>query len=183
MIRRPPRSTLFPTRRSSDLNGGSKSVPQGASVFTTTSATLVSGTTQAVSFSATGLPTGTTAAFSSTACSPTCSTGLTLSTTTPTPTGTYTITVTGTGGSVTKTTSFTLTVNPSVPPLSCLQGTGPLLTLSGVKTAQYENQSLAANTRIDASTAQFVTSAWAPVRLGGGSNVCFSGGEVLGQLP
>src|SRR5213080_5034741 len=105
--------TVNPTSSSFDFsltNGGSKSVAQGASVFTTTSAALVSGTTQAVSFSAAGLPTGATAAFSSTACSPTCSTTLTLSTVASTPTGAYTITVTGTGGSVTKTTSFTLTV-------------------------------------------------------------------------
>src|SRR5439155_435284 len=67
----PPPSTSFDF---SLTNGGSKSVAQGASVFTTTSATLVAGTTQSVSFSAAGLPTGATAAFSSTACSPTCST-------------------------------------------------------------------------------------------------------------
>src|SRR5207247_4092888 len=30
---------------------------------------------------------------------------------------------------------------------------------------------------------QFLTTAWAPVRLGGGSNACFSGGKVIGQLP
>src|SRR5205823_2029030 len=164
-------------------NGGNKSVTRGASVSNTISATLVSGTARAVSFSAAGLPTGATAPFSSTACSPTCSTALTLSTTTSTPTGTYPITVTSTGGGVTKTTSFSLTVSSGAPTSSCLQGTGPLLTVSGVKTAQYENQSLAANTRIDASHAQFLTTAWAPVRLGGGSNACFSGGEVIGQLP
>src|SRR3989442_3649630 len=94
-------------------NGGSKSVTRGASVSNTISASLVSGTARAVSFSAAGLPTGATASFSSTACLPTCSAGLTLSTTTSTPTGTYAITVTSTGGGVTKTTSFSLTVNPT----------------------------------------------------------------------
>ena len=42
-------------------NGGNKSVAQGTSVSNTLSATLVSGTAQSVSFSATGLPTGATA--------------------------------------------------------------------------------------------------------------------------
>src|SRR2546425_460889 len=94
-------------------NGGSKSVSQGASVSNSISAALVSGTAQSVSFSASGLPSGATAAFSPTACTPTCSSGLTISTTSSTPTGTYTLTVTGTGGAVTKTTSFSLTVNPA----------------------------------------------------------------------
>src|SRR5439155_2595322 len=91
-------------------NGGSKSVSQGASVSNSISATLVSGTTQAVTFSASGLPTGASALFSSTACSPTCSTTLTIKTSSTTPTGTSTLTVTGKGGVVTKTTSFSLTV-------------------------------------------------------------------------
>src|SRR5437867_1068162 len=94
-------------------NGGSKSVTQGASVSNTLSAALVSGTAQSVAFSASGLPTGASAVFSPTACTPTCATGLSLSTTASTPTGTYTLTVTGTGGGVTKPTSFGLTVNPA----------------------------------------------------------------------
>src|SRR2546427_248355 len=96
-------------------NGGSKSVTQGASVANTLSAALVSGTAQAVAFSASGLPTGASAVFSPTACTPTCATGLSLSTTASTPTGTYTLTVTGTGGGVTKTTSFGLTVTAGGP--------------------------------------------------------------------
>src|SRR5437762_1050819 len=94
-------------------NGGSKSVSQGASVANTISAALVSGTVQSVAFSASGLPTGATAAFSSTSCTPTCSTALTIKTSSTTPTGTSTITVKGIAGAVTKTTSFSLTVNPA----------------------------------------------------------------------
>src|SRR3989442_145940 len=94
-------------------NGGSKTVTQGASVSNTISAALVSGTAQSVSFSASGLPSGVTAAFSPTACSPTCSTALTLTAGASATTGTSTVTVTGTGGGVTKTTSFSLTVNPA----------------------------------------------------------------------
>src|SRR5438132_1229767 len=46
-------------------NGGNKTVVQGQSVSNTITATLVSGTSQPVSFSASGLPTGATAAFRS----------------------------------------------------------------------------------------------------------------------
>src|SRR5438094_205978 len=76
-------------------NGGSKSVSQGASVANTINAALVSGTAQSVAFSASGLPTGATASFSPTGCSPTCSTTLNISTTSSMPPGTYTITVIG----------------------------------------------------------------------------------------
>ncbi|TMA51589.1 MAG: right-handed parallel beta-helix repeat-containing protein, partial [Deltaproteobacteria bacterium] len=62
-------------------NGGSQSVTQGASAINTITATLLSGSAQAVSFSASGLPTGATAAFSPMTCSPGCSTTLTLTTT------------------------------------------------------------------------------------------------------
>src|SRR5205823_3298236 len=62
-------------------NGGSKAVNQGASVANTINAALVSGTAQSVAFSASGLPTGATASFSPTECSPTCSTTLNISTT------------------------------------------------------------------------------------------------------
>src|SRR5205809_1024973 len=94
-------------------NGGSKTVTQGASVTNSISAALVSGTAQSVSFSASGLPSGVTAAFSPTACSPTCSTTLTLTAGASATTGTSTVTVTGAGGGVTKTTTFSLTVNPA----------------------------------------------------------------------
>src|SRR5206468_577063 len=63
-------------------NSGDQSVVQGATVSNTITATLVSGTAQAVSFSASGLPAGASATFSPTACTPTCATTLTLTTTT-----------------------------------------------------------------------------------------------------
>src|SRR3989344_4180243 len=81
-------------------NGGNKSVTQGSS-----------GTTQSTGFAVSGLPTGATASFSPTACSPNCSTTLTISTSASTPAGNSTIIVTVTAGSVTKTSTFTLTVN------------------------------------------------------------------------
>jgi len=98
-------------------NGGNRSVIQGQSVTNTITANLLSGTTQSVSFSAPGLPSGTTASFSPPSCSPGCTSTLTLTTSATTPTGPSTITVTGTGGSLSRTTSFTLTVNAPPPPL------------------------------------------------------------------
>jgi hypothetical protein len=89
---------------------GNKSVLAGAAVSNTISATLDSGSSQAVSFSVSGLPTGATASFSTASCSPACSTVLNISTTTSTPAGSFPITVTSTGGGVTKTTVFTLSV-------------------------------------------------------------------------
>ncbi|MEK7576500.1 MAG: Ig-like domain-containing protein, partial [Patescibacteria group bacterium] len=91
-------------------NGGARSVVQGSSVTNTVTATLLAGATQAVSFTASGLPVGATATFSPASCNPTCTTTLTVSTLSTTPTGASTITITGTGG-VTRTTSFSLTVN------------------------------------------------------------------------
>src|SRR5437660_6384576 len=76
-------------------NGGNKTVVQGQSVSNTITSTLVSGTSQPVSFSASGLPTGATAAFSPGSCSPTCSSTLTLATSASTQAGLSTITVTG----------------------------------------------------------------------------------------
>lgn len=95
------------------FNGGDKSVTQGSSVTNSVTATLLSGATQSVSFSASGLPSGATASFSPTSCNPTCSTTITISTQVSTPTGNSTITVTGIGGGLSKTTQFTLTVNTS----------------------------------------------------------------------
>jgi Concanavalin A-like lectin/glucanases superfamily len=99
------------------------SAAQGASATNTITANLVTGSPEAVSFSATGVPSGASASFSQKTCSPTCSSLLTIATAASTPTGTYTITVAGTGGGVTRTTSFTLTVNsptgsPPSPPSS-----------------------------------------------------------------
>src|SRR3989344_114577 len=92
-------------------HGGNKSVTQGSSVTNSVTATLSSGTSQSTGFAVSGLPTGATASFSPTACSPTCSSTLTINTLSTTPTGNSTVTITATGGSVIKTSTFTLTVN------------------------------------------------------------------------
>ena len=95
-------------------NSGDQSVIAGSSVTDTISTTLVSGVSQAVSFSVSGLPSGATRSFSSTSCSPFCSTLLTITTSGSTPTGNYPITVSATGGGVTRTTAFTLSVGTAV---------------------------------------------------------------------
>jgi len=97
-------------------NSGSISVAQSGSGANTITRTLNSGTTQGVTLSASGLPSGASASFTTNPCNPTCSSALTI-TTNSTPTGTYPITVTG--SPLNKTTSFSLVVSASP---SCSNG-------------------------------------------------------------
>ncbi len=97
-------------------NSGGITVDQGASGSNTITATLTSGVSQSVSFACTsGLPSGAACSFSPSSGLPTFSSTLTVSTSGSTPAGSYTVTVTGTGGSLSRTTSFTLTVNTPPP--------------------------------------------------------------------
>jgi hypothetical protein len=96
-------------------NPSSGTVTQGSNTNTTISATLIGGSTQSVSFTAYGLPSGASASFSSMVCSPTCQTNMTISTTTSTPTGQYLITINATGGGITRSTTYQLTVNQRPP--------------------------------------------------------------------
>ena len=114
--------TIPPTFDFSLANGGARSVVQGQSVNNTITANLVSGTSQAVSFTTSGLPTGATYTYSPTSCSPACTTTFNITTLASTPTGNYTIIVTGTAGTLSRTTSFALAVTstadtqpPSIP--------------------------------------------------------------------
>src|SRR5439155_26687862 len=91
-------------------NSGDRSVNAGSSVTETISGALVSGASQAVSFSISGLPSGATGSLSSTSCTPTCSTVLTISTSGSTPAGGYPITITSAGGGLKRSTVFTLSV-------------------------------------------------------------------------
>ena len=92
-------------------NSGSVSVLAGTSSSNKISATLSSGSSQAISFSVSGLPSGATGSFSSASCTPTCSTVLSISTTGSTPTGNFSVTVNAAGGGITRSTAFTLTVS------------------------------------------------------------------------
>jgi hypothetical protein len=97
-------------------NMGNQTVVQGQSVTNTITTSLLSGTAQGVSFSASGLPANASAAFSAPSCTPACSSTLTLTASPSTPAGSSTITVAAVGGSVTHTTTFTWTVSATASP-------------------------------------------------------------------
>jgi len=82
-------------------------------------ATLLSGTSQSVSFYiGSGLPAGASASFSS-SCFPTCTSSMTIFTSSTTPIGTYPLVVCGTGGGLIQChSSYSLTVWPAVPDLT-----------------------------------------------------------------
>ncbi len=90
--------------------------------------------------------------------------------------GTTTITATSEGQ------SGTAAITVTAPPL-CLDQAGPTITVSGTQTS-FDNTNMATNTKVDASTAQFVSpSATVVVHVGGNAGICWHGGEILGQLP
>jgi hypothetical protein len=101
---------------------------QGTSATSTISTSISGSFNSAISLSASGLPTGATAAFSPTsiAAPGSGSSTLTLATSTSTPVGAYTVTVTASGGSITHTTTVTLNVTAS--------GGGGALTNGGFET-------------------------------------------------
>jgi subtilisin family serine protease/subtilisin-like proprotein convertase family protein len=104
----------------------SGSVNPGSSVTASVGTTTTVGAAQAVTLSASGLPTGATASFSPASVTSGASSTLTISTTGPTAPGTYTVTVTATGTVTTHTTSYTLTVNG---PAGCTQTNGTDVTI------------------------------------------------------
>ncbi|MGP8173076.1 MAG: cellulose binding domain-containing protein [Terracidiphilus sp.] len=89
-------------------SASSLTVKQGSSGTNTITVTDIGGFTGSVAFTAAGMPSGVTAAFSPT--SSTSSSALTLTASSTATTGAFTITVTGTSGSTTATTTFTLSV-------------------------------------------------------------------------
>jgi hypothetical protein len=100
---------------------GGITVIQGGSGSNTITVTLTSGSTQSVSLATFGLPNSTSGPPSGATVShspsntgnPTFDVQLTITVPSNIPTGSYTITVRGTGGGLTRSTTFTLTVNPS----------------------------------------------------------------------
>lgn len=103
-----------PTFDFSLAHSGNRAVTGGQSVSNVVTATLISGPSQPVSFTTSGLPAGTTALFTTiNACAPTCSSALQYTTSPVTPVGIHPIIVTVGGGGVTRTTGFSLTVNPA----------------------------------------------------------------------
>ncbi|MBN8885800.1 MAG: hypothetical protein J0I77_08780 [Rudaea sp.] len=90
---------------------GSLTLNQGASGTATVTVSGTNGFSGSVALSASGLPSGVTAAFSPT--STTSASTLTLTASSTAATGTATLTITGTSGSLSHTTSLSLTVNSS----------------------------------------------------------------------
>ncbi len=101
-------------------NPASLTITQGGTGTSTITITPEDGFSGSVNLSATGTPSGVTAAFSP---NPTTSTStLTLTASATAATGTVTVTITGTSGSLTNSTTLSLTVNPS--------SIGPTVTVS-----------------------------------------------------
>ena len=99
-------------------SSGTITVMPGGSGSNTITATLTLCSIPSVTFALSGLPGGATASFNPTACTPSCSAQLTISTTSSTPTGTFPITVTGTP--LGRTTMFDLVVNSACPVTTAL---------------------------------------------------------------
>ena len=107
-------------------NPGSRSVEPGESATYTVAVTAVNGFSAAIGLSASGLPSGVRASFSSTSLtSPyTASSRLTLTASASASLGTTTVTVTGAGGGLSRTASVDLDVEPSQPTSFRINSTG-----------------------------------------------------------
>jgi hypothetical protein len=91
-------------------NPNSGIIIQGNSTSASVTSTLISGTSEKVTFSISSPEASITSSWLDNSCTPDCSRALIMTTSSTTPAGTYPITITGTGGGVTKTTTFNLTV-------------------------------------------------------------------------
>jgi uncharacterized protein YjdB len=91
-------------------------------------------------------------------------------------------TITATSEAISGTSAITVIAPPPPDTGSCLTRTGPTIVVSGLQTT-WGNTSMADNTKVDASTALFAGGANTPVRIGGGSGICYSGGVIIGRLP
>jgi hypothetical protein len=91
-------------------------VTQGTSGTSTVTIGALNGFTGTVSFGTTGLPSGVTAAYSPTTVTTSGTSTLTLTASGTATTGTATVTVTGTSGSLTHSSTISLTVNPAATP-------------------------------------------------------------------
>jgi len=125
------------------------------------------------------LTTTTTTPTTTTTTTPTTTTTSTTTTTTSTTTTTTPTTTTTTPTTTTTTSTTTTTILTS----TCLDGSGPLVTLSGTLSTAYYNQGLPAGTCIDARAVAFLASPTLryPINLDGGDGCGIVGGAVLGQ--
>ena len=101
------------------ISPGSQNVIQGNSTSFTATSTSLGGFSGSIAFSASGLPTGVTGAFSPASVTGSGSTTLNLTASSTATTGGYTITITGTSGSLTHSATANLLVLSSSGPRSC----------------------------------------------------------------
>lgn len=97
------------------VSPSSRTIAQGQSTSYMISVSAVNGFNSPVSLSASGLPAGASATFTTNPVSAGGSTTVNAGTTTTASTGSFTWTVTGTGGGLTRSTSATLVINPRQP--------------------------------------------------------------------
>ncbi len=103
-----------PTDFSLSPTPASRAITQGASTTYTVTVTPSGGFTGTVTFSAGGLPTGAAATFNPSSVTGAGTSTMTVTTVATTPTGTFPLSITGTSGSLTHSTSVSLTVNAPV---------------------------------------------------------------------
>ncbi|SEG98163.1 Zn-dependent metalloprotease [Nonomuraea solani] len=142
-----------PTRDFSiSANPASGTVQAGSAATSTIGTTTTAGTAQTVNLSASGLPTGATAAFSPASVSSGSSSTLTISTAATTPAGSYTVTVTGTGETATRTTTYALTVQSTSGGRTFTNGTNyPIADFSNTQSSIVSTASGTATTPVQLS--------------------------------
>jgi hypothetical protein len=140
------------------------SVGQGQNTTTSLNTQVTGGSSQSVTLSASGLPSGATASFSPNPINSGQGSTMTISASASTPTGTYTVNVKGTGTSTTYTTSMNLTViagndfslNASPSSLTVPQGhSGTTTITSAVTNGSTQTVSLSASGLPSGATASF----------------------------
>lgn len=97
------------------LSPTSGSTDAGNSVTSTVATSTTTGSSQTVTFSASGLPTGATATFAPSSVTSGSSSTLTIATAASTTPGAYSVTITGSGTNVTHSATFSLTVTGTTP--------------------------------------------------------------------
>ena len=128
-------TTAIPTSISLSAATSTLSVMQGQSATDGVTALLLTGLPTSVAFSASSLPAGVTAAFSSANCNATCNTTLTLTTSSSTPTGVFPLIISGTGSGVAASASVSLNIGAGTNLASGLMARWDFNELRGLVTA------------------------------------------------
>jgi len=115
---------------STSASPSSQTVVAGGNTPYTVNVGALNGFNGPVNFSASGLPSGASASFNPASVTGSGSSTMTVATSTSTPAGTYTITITGTSGSVTHSTTVSLTVNAAAQPNYSLSASPSSVTLT-----------------------------------------------------